>query len=272
MDTTEHMCKRCGAKSATKSSLVRHLHSKHTCPASLSNVDRADLLKELTTREYKTNTTTCEFCKKTVSKPVYQRHLKTCKANKECNTTENEVVSTSKTVSLKLFLELKEQVDKLSQQLTSQNIQVSQVSKHVKSALTNLIEQEVKTCIQQMVRQHTTNVDNNNEQLNEKMSDVQTDAPSPPVAIRRRQKINGSKRRLVWKTYIGMAHGEVPCLCCKSNNIDMLNFHCGHVVSDAEGGNTELSNLRPICSVCNSSMGSMNMKVFAKEEFGVEIA
>jgi hypothetical protein len=131
MDTLEHMCKRCGAKSATKSSLVRHLHSKHTCPASLSNVDRADLLKELTTREYKTNTTTCEFCKKTVSKPVYKRHLKTCKANKECNTTENEVASTSETVSLKLFLELKEQVDKLSQQLASQNIQVSQTSTHV---------------------------------------------------------------------------------------------------------------------------------------------
>ncbi len=125
MDTTEHVCKRCGTKSATKSSLVRHLHSKSICPASVSDIDRDDFLKELTTRDYKTTTTTCEFCNKTVSKPAYARHLKTCKANKEPMPTENEVVVTNDN-SLQLLLELKEQVDRLTQQLASQNCQDAQ--------------------------------------------------------------------------------------------------------------------------------------------------
>jgi 5-methylcytosine-specific restriction endonuclease McrA len=88
---------------------------------------------------------------------------------------------------------------------------------------------------------------------------------------KKKQKTNFSKRQAVWKTYIGMAHGETECLCCKSNKIDVFNFHCGHVVSSANGGNTHLSNLRPICSVCNNSMGTIDMKEFAKEQFDIDI-
>lgn len=266
MDTTEHMCKRCLHIASTKSNLLSHLRNKKTCKVNADGgiaIDVTEQIKELLLPDPTPRKYACPHCNRQFnSRQSKSRHLSTCKANKEYNPIESEVDSTSETVSLKLFLELKEQVDKLSHQLKSQNTE----------ALANFIQHEVKTCIQEMGCQQTTNADEDSKQFLSEMNCSQADAPSSSLAIRRRQKIKSSKRRLVWKTYIGMTHGEVPCLCCKSNNIDMFNFHCGHVVSNAEGGTIDLSNLRPICSVCNSTMGAMDMRQFAKEEFGVEIA
>ncbi len=43
------------------------------------------------------------------------------------------------------------------------------------------------------------------------------------------------------------------------------DWECGHVVSDAGGGETILSNLRPICIACNRSMGKTHMDEFKKK-------
>jgi hypothetical protein len=55
------------------------------------------------------------------------------------------------------------------------------------------------------------------------------------------------------------------CQCCKTENISRNNFDCGHIVSEKAGGNVELTNLRPICRACNSSMGTMNMDEYMKK-------
>jgi len=44
-----------------------------------------------------------------------------------------------------------------------------------------------------------------------------------------------------------------------------MNFHCGHVVSEINGGELEPENLKPICQSCNSSMGTTNMNEFIKK-------
>jgi 5-methylcytosine-specific restriction endonuclease McrA len=41
-----------------------------------------------------------------------------------------------------------------------------------------------------------------------------------------------------------------------------MNFVVGHIVSIKNGGETSLENLLPICTLCNSSMGTMNMDDF----------
>ena len=41
-----------------------------------------------------------------------------------------------------------------------------------------------------------------------------------------------------------------------------MSFHCGHIISEANGGEIKLDNLRPICHSCNSSMGTVNMDEF----------
>ena len=37
-----------------------------------------------------------------------------------------------------------------------------------------------------------------------------------------------------------------------------MSFHCGHIIAEAKGGETIVSNLKPICQNCNSSMGTTN--------------
>jgi 5-methylcytosine-specific restriction endonuclease McrA len=71
-------------------------------------------------------------------------------------------------------------------------------------------------------------------------------------------------KRLVWDKYIGECIGKSKCYCCKLTDIVQMSFHCGHVIAEKNGGSIEITNLRPICQICNSSMGTTNMDVFVK--------
>ena len=44
-----------------------------------------------------------------------------------------------------------------------------------------------------------------------------------------------------------------------------MDFHCGHIISEFNGGNLDVENLKPICQPCNSSMKTMNMDEFIKK-------
>ena len=71
-------------------------------------------------------------------------------------------------------------------------------------------------------------------------------------------------KRLVWNKNIGEEIGKAKCYCCKSTDITQSSFHCGHVVAESKGGQTQVNNLKPICQNCNSSMGTRDMNEFMK--------
>jgi hypothetical protein len=71
-------------------------------------------------------------------------------------------------------------------------------------------------------------------------------------------------KRLVWNVHIGEDIGKAKCLCCKATEITQMSFNCGHIISEYNGGETIVSNLKPICQNCNSSMNSQNMDEFMK--------
>jgi len=77
-----------------------------------------------------------------------------------------------------------------------------------------------------------------------------------------RKTIPSTVKRLVWDKFIGETIGKGKCYCCKKTDITQMSFHCGHVVSEKNGGNIEVDNLRPICQNCNSSMHTTNMNDF----------
>jgi 5-methylcytosine-specific restriction endonuclease McrA len=92
--------------------------------------------------------------------------------------------------------------------------------------------------------------------------------PSTPTFIKKKKaKIPQAKRILCWNTYIGDTIGKTKCLCCKILDITQFSFNCGHVVSDANGGDISIDNLRPICDKCNTDMGTMDMREFALLHF-----
>lgn len=85
-----------------------------------------------------------------------------------------------------------------------------------------------------------------------------------PIA-KKKQKIPSKVRTDIWATYIGSHIAEHKCICCKRVTIKQTDFEVGHVISEAMGGTLEINNLRPICSVCNKSMGSRNMIDYVKQ-------
>jgi len=82
-----------------------------------------------------------------------------------------------------------------------------------------------------------------------------------------KKKIPAVIRRMVWDRYIGEEIGKSVCYSCKKTEISQMNFICGHVISEYEGGRTTVDNLRPICQICNLSMGTMNMDKFMDNYF-----
>ena len=78
----------------------------------------------------------------------------------------------------------------------------------------------------------------------------------------RKKTIPSTVKRLVWNNFIGENIGKSKCYCCKLTDITQLSFHCGHIISEKNGGKVDINNLRPICQNCNSSMGTTNMNDF----------
>ncbi|ARF12583.1 HNH endonuclease [Klosneuvirus KNV1] len=78
-----------------------------------------------------------------------------------------------------------------------------------------------------------------------------------------KKSIPKSLKAMVWDRWIGEDIGTALCYCCRHMKIRQDSFHCGHVISEVNGGTLEIDNLRPICALCNGSMGTMNLEEFA---------
>jgi len=83
----------------------------------------------------------------------------------------------------------------------------------------------------------------------------------------RKKTIPHAVKTQVWNKYIGEDIAKHSCLCCGVVDITCRNFHSGHIISEYNGGATDISNMRPICSQCNLSMGTQNMTEYAKTYF-----
>lgn len=79
-----------------------------------------------------------------------------------------------------------------------------------------------------------------------------------------KRKIPAAVRMVVWSTHFPNEYVG-KCMCCGVEPITRSNFQCGHVVSEAKGGDEKIDNLRPICSTCNTSMGTTSMDEFMKK-------
>ena len=93
---------------------------------------------------------------------------------------------------------------------------------------------------------------------------IKADKKKTKVIIKK-EKIPATIRNQVWSKYNNIK--DPKCWCCKTEPITRNNFECGHVISEYNKGTVHLDNLRPICSLCNKSMGTKNMIEFM-EKYG----
>ena len=102
-----------------------------------------------------------------------------------------------------------------------------------------------------------------NEEVNAFQNPI-TNIVKCPTKKYKKRAIPSAVKKVVWNTTIGEEIGKSKCYCCKSTDITQMSFHCGHIKPEAKGGKMIVSNLKPICQNCNSSMGTKDMDEFMK--------
>jgi 5-methylcytosine-specific restriction endonuclease McrA len=90
------------------------------------------------------------------------------------------------------------------------------------------------------------------------------DEPKPKP---KKKAIPKSVKVTVWSKYIGADKAEGKCYVCK-RTIHITDFDVGHNKAKAKGGTDNISNLRPICRSCNTSMGTTCIEAFKAKHFG----
>jgi hypothetical protein len=85
----------------------------------------------------------------------------------------------------------------------------------------------------------------------------------------KKEKIPPTIKNVVWIKYMGNVY-KSKCFCCIVEIITMANFECGYMIGKKNGGKTIISNLRPICSLCNESIGIQSMGEFI-EKYGLHV-
>jgi len=98
----------------------------------------------------------------------------------------------------------------------------------------------------------------NIEQKNKK-ADVIKFLTDRTVVVTVRGAISKQLRKTVWEEYLDKTKYEDKCWCCQRTVINRDHFQSGHIVAVAKGGESTISNLRPICDGCNQDMKDQNM-------------
>jgi len=69
-------------------------------------------------------------------------------------------------------------------------------------------------------------------------------------------------RNSVWNIYTSIEQKQKMCFCCGTEPITFGNFVCGYIKPKSKNGKATIQNLRPICGLCNMSIGTKNMEKF----------
>ena len=93
-----------------------------------------------------------------------------------------------------------------------------------------------------------------NEETGEK--NIKTQKPA------RKKPVPKALRKKVWEKEIGETI-KGNCYVC-SRQLEFDNFEAGHIVAEANSGETTLDNLKVVCKPCNTSMGTTNLEEFKK--------
>ena len=85
-----------------------------------------------------------------------------------------------------------------------------------------------------------------------------------------RKSIPKTVRIALWEIYFTDDNAKGNCNVCNCE-IKITNFEAGHIIASAKGGNDNIDNLVPVCSLCNKSMGVENLLEFKAKYFSSRV-
>jgi 5-methylcytosine-specific restriction endonuclease McrA len=223
-----YKCPRCDYKTDIKGNLGIHFEKKNVCKAIYADIDVKKYKKEILE-----GNKICSECNIVVTGDITE-HFTTCINN--IKSKHNKLKEDMQLLESKYTILVKDSSEK----------------DHKINDLTKQID---------VLKAHLNEVT----EEKEKESEIHVEEKEvAPKLDNKRKKINVVIRQAVWYKNIGKNIGCIKCPCCNINEITQMNFVAGHVVSIKNGGENSVDNLLPICSICNSSMGPMNMDKFIK--------
>lgn len=80
----------------------------------------------------------------------------------------------------------------------------------------------------------------------------------------RKMTIPKKLRQQCWENVCGKVYSHKCYVSWCTTEIDVWTFEVGHNLAEANGGTLDLSNLFPICSLCNKSMGTTSIDEWSK--------
>ena len=246
----EFNCEICNKDYSCRDSLLNHRRRFH----------KTYIIDKSRRKTEETDCYSCKYCKKEY-KIAQSRwiHEKQCKIQTETKEeiTRQEVKDEITTV--------KEECESLRNELIQKDINhKEEVVKLKKQILVHKINKKPKnkdeTCTILMLTRENERLKLELSNKNEEICCV-CDMKKQPKKVKTKS-IPSPLKRMIWNKYIGENVGKSRCYCCKLTEITQMSFHCGHVVSAANGGGMEVENFKPICQNCNCSMSKMNMDEF----------
>ncbi len=215
----------------------------------------------------------CKPCNITCNKQSdWNRHILTNKHKKhtKCETDQKIDIPLDCEICEKHFSSKYELKKHMTTKLHNNNVILQQNYTKEKPDLTVMLVEllcnndTIQHLNEELCKQFAENNQNKKQKrVKSKISDVnQSSDICKPVNAKKKKLIPLTLKRKVWSEQIGEDIGKTKCLCCRLTDISQMNFHCGHIISEANGGEIKVDNLRPICQSCNSSMGTVNMDVF----------
>ncbi len=82
--------------------------------------------------------------------------------------------------------------------------------------------------------------------------------------MKRKLTIPKKLRQQCWENVCGKVYSHKCYVPWCTTVIDVWTFEVGHNIAEANGGTINLSNLFPICSLCNKSMGKTSIDEWSK--------
>ena len=200
----------------------------------------------------------CDFLKK---KAIF--HFSWSHSSRE--EMENEIILNNKKDELSRLVD---ENKKLQTKLTDNTKKTKKIEKEIKELeitvatekqkIKDEIENAMRAEIEKRIREEMEIKRRVEDEMSRLSSTINDDVPTKPKKEAKRKSIPKAVKTSLWNIHIGEDKAKGECSVCKSE-IKVTNFEAGHIVSHAKGGEDNIDNLLPICSLCNKSMGTDNL-------------